>query len=134
MYHAAKKTALTDPLKFSLYMGLFETSLSYGRRIQSFVDRLHDSFELVKETFLERVGGLTLADYSFVQSLSLQNDSQPLGDYLVWLFSTYLGQLLLTDVLHKVSAELDAMLSEGNVPKPCPTVSWVQRPVFPSIV
>ena len=120
MYHAAKKTALTDPLKFSLYMGLFETSLSYGRRIQSFVDRLHDSFELVKETFLERVGGLTLADYSFVQSLSLQNDSQPLGDYLVWLFSTYLGQLLLTDVLHKVSAELDAMLSEGNVPNLAP--------------
>ena len=115
MYHTAKKTALTDPLKFSLYMALFEASLSDGRRIQSFVDRLHDSFEIVKEQFLEQVGGLTLADYSFVQSLSLQNDSQPLGDYLVWLFSTYLGQLLLTDALHEVSADLDATQSEGNL-------------------
>ena len=116
MYHTVNKTVLTDPLKFSLYMRLFETSLSSGRKIQSFMDRLHDSFDLMTETFLENIGGLTLADYSFVQSLSLQNDSQPLGDYLVWLFSTYMGQLLLTDALHEVSADLDAMQSEGNVP------------------
>ena len=116
MYHTANKTALTDPLTFSLYMALFEASLSNGRRIQSFVDGLHDSFELAKEAFLERVGGLTLADYSFVQSLSLQKDSQPLGDYLAWLFSTFLGQLLLTDALQEVSADVDAMQSEGNVP------------------
>ena len=120
MYHTAKKTALADPLKFSLYMALFEASLSNGRRIQSFVDGIHNSFEQVKETFLERVGGLTLADYSFVQSLSLQNDSQPLGDYLAWLFSTYLGQLLLTGALHDVSADLDAMQSAGNVPNLTP--------------
>ena len=116
MFYAVNKATLIDPVNFPMYMHLFESSLPAGRKIQSFMDRLTKSFESLSATFLDRISDLTLADYAFVQSMSLRDDSQPLGDYLLWLFSTYLGQLLLTDPLQGVRADLDATEWYGAVP------------------
>ena len=120
MFYAVNKAILTDPVNFPMYMHLFESSLPAGRKIQSFMDRLTNSFERLSATFLDHISDLTLADYAFVQSMSLRDDSQPLGDYLLWLFSTYLGQLLLTDPLQGVRADLDATLWDGTVPSLAP--------------
>ena len=120
MFYALNKNILIDPLRFPLYMHLFESSLPIGRKMQSFMDRLHDSFESLSQTFLQDISDLTLADYAFVQSMSLRDDSQPLGDYLVWLFSTHLGQLLLTEPLQEMRADLDAMLWHGTLPSLTP--------------
>ena len=116
MFYAVNKEMLTDPIHFSTYMHLFEASLFAGRKIQSFMDSLHRNFERLSTTFLDHLSDLTLADYAFVQSLSLRDDSQPLGDYLLWLFSTYLGQLLLTEPLKDVRADLGAAAWHGTVP------------------
>ena len=97
-------------------MHLFESSLPTGRKIQLFMDSLNSNFAELSMTFLNDISELTLADYAFVESLSLRDDSQPLGDYLLWLFSTYLGQLLLTNPLKNVRSDLDATAWSGIVP------------------
>ena len=116
MFYAVNKTILTNPVHFPTYMHLFESSLTTGRKLQSLMDSLHSNFAKLSTTFLDHISELTLADYAFVQSLSLRDDSQPLGDYLLWLFSTYLGQLLLTEPLKDVRADLDATAWYGTVP------------------
>ena len=92
MFYAVNKRILTNPVHFPTYMHLFESSLTTGRKLQSLMDSLHSNFAKLSTKFLDHISELTLADYAFVQSLSLRDDSQPLGDYLLWLFSTYLGQ------------------------------------------
>ena len=116
MFYAVNKDILTDAVNFPTYMHLFESSLTPGRKIQSLMDRLHGNFEALSTTFLDHISELTLADYTFVQSMSLRDDSQPLGDYLLWLFSTYVGQLLLTEPLKDIRADLDATAWYGTVP------------------
>ncbi len=116
MFYAVNKRILTNPVHFPTYMHLFESSLTTGRKLQSLMDSLHSNFAKLSTKFLDHISELTLADYAFVQSLSLRDDSQPLGDYLLWLFSTYLGQLLLTEPLKDVRADLDATAWYGTVP------------------
>ena len=116
MFYAVNKRILTNPVHFPTYMHLFESSLTTGRKLQSLMDSLHGNFAKLSTKFLDHISELTLADYAFVQSLSLRDDSQPLGDYLLWLFSTYLGQLLLTEPLKDVRADLDATAWYGTVP------------------
>ena len=116
MFYAVDKRILTNPVHFPTYMHLFESSLTTGRKLQSLMDSLHSNFAKLSTKFLDHISELTLADYAFVQSLSLRDDSQPLGDYLLWLFSTYLGQLLLTEPLKDVRADLDATAWYGTVP------------------
>ena len=116
MFYAVNKGILTNPVHFPTYMHLFESSLTTGRKLQSLMDSLHSNFAKLSTEFLDHISELTLADYAFVQSLSLRDDSQPLGDYLLWLFSTYLGQLLLTEPLKNVRADLDATAWYGTVP------------------
>ena len=116
MFYAVNKGILTNPVHFPTYMHLFESSLTTGRKLQSLMDSLHSNFAKLSTKFLDHISELTLADYAFVQSLSLRDDSQPLGDYLLWLFSTYLGQLLLTEPLKDVRADLDATAWYGTVP------------------
>ena len=116
MFYAVNKGILTNPVHFPTYMHLFESSLTTGRKLQSLMDSLHSNFAKLSTKFLDHISELTLADYAFVQSLSLRDDSQPLGDYLLWLFSTYLGQLLLTEPLKDVRADLDATTWYGTVP------------------
>lgn len=74
------------------------------------------------EDFIERISALTLSDYAYIQSLSLQADGQPLGDYLMWLFSAYFGHLLFGRALRRQRDDLDALtfktLPSQTVPSP----------------
>jgi hypothetical protein len=57
----------------------------------------------VFEEFIGGVKALSLDDYAYIQHLSLQKDGQPLGDYLLWLYNSYLGHLLFES--HKAIQE-----------------------------
>lgn len=109
MFYAVPKGELTDRFKFRMHMRIFAMSLTAGRDLQAFVDALHKKFDGVKDDFLKRISDLTLNDYAYVQSLSLQDDGQPLGDYLVWLFSAYFGQMLFAEALREQLAALDTV-------------------------
>ncbi len=109
MFHAVPKSALGDSFSIRIHLHLFAMSLPEGRRIQSFMDALRRKFSTVRNKFLDEVSDLSLSDYSYIQSLTLKNDGQPLGDYLQQLFSSYLGQLLFAESLGDEWADLDVV-------------------------
>ncbi|MDE0078184.1 MAG: hypothetical protein OXO50_11740 [Caldilineaceae bacterium] len=120
MFHAVPKSALGEPFSLRMHMQLFAKSLPEGRRIQTFLDALRGKFQIVRDQFLDDISDLSLNDYSYIQSLTLKNDDQPLGDYLQQLFSSYLGQLLFAEALGDEWAELDVMTFGEALPSLAP--------------
>lgn len=109
MFHAVPKHELTDVFSLQMHLQTMAMSLPAGHRVQEFVDALREKVKTVGEEFAERISALTLSDYAYIQSLSLQADGQPLGDYLMWLFGAYFGQLLFGRELRLQREELDGM-------------------------
>lgn len=118
MFYAVPKSELVDPFKLEMHMHLFATSLPAARRVQGFIDALDTALTNVKDEFIAGISELTMSDYAYIQTLSLQADGQPLGDYLLWLFNTYLGQLLFAGGLEKNRADLDTMAFASALPSP----------------
>ena len=116
MFYAVPKSKLIDDFNLRLYLRLFVMSVPAGRRLQTFMDTLRHEFESARKRFLEAISDLTLTDYAYIQRLCLQNEGQPLGDYLIWLFSTYMGQLLFAEALKDVRSDLDSMTFEQALP------------------
>jgi len=109
MFHAVSKDTFRDSFSLRMHLYLFARSLPEGRRIQTLLDALRGKFQIVRDQFLDEISDLSLNDYSYIQSLTLQNDGQPLGDYLQQLFSSHLGQLLFAEALGDEWADLDSM-------------------------
>ena len=116
MFYAVPKGELTDLFNLRMHMHLFAMSLPAGRRLQTFVNALRVKFKDTETKFLEGISDLSLNDYAYIQSLSLQEDGQPLGDYLLWLFSAYFGQLLFAEALRDERADLDTMTFSDALP------------------
>ena len=65
--------------------------------LQSFVDDITTASKDAAEAVSSLVEGLTLGDFALIQSLSLNADGQPLGEYILWLMSSYFKQYLQQD-------------------------------------
>lgn len=63
-------------------------------RIQHFVEALEQSITDAGNTFLKALKSLSIEDYGYIHSLCLLEEAQPLGDYMLSLFSSYIGRLL----------------------------------------
>lgn len=74
-----------------------------SKNIQCFIDSIDKRLGPATNEFLECVKGLGVEDYAYIQKMSLQEDGQPLGDYVLNLFTSYLTSLLLScdEVLEK---------------------------------
>ncbi len=60
------------------------------------------------EKFKGDIRKLGLEDYAYLQRLGLQDTGDPLGDYMLWLYSSYFGHLLLQNPqLREQQAEID---------------------------
>lgn len=94
MYDFRPKDALIRPEGLFLWLAGVVTSIPNGQKLQKFVDVLGRTLSESHKDFMRIVRGLSLEDYAYIQLLSLQRDGQPLGDYLVWLLSTVLGDLV----------------------------------------
>jgi len=79
-----------------LYIDLTTWSIDMPARhsIQRFVEALEKSLNQASNEFIERVKELSFEDYANIQSLSLQPDGQPLGEYMLWLYKSYLLHLI----------------------------------------
>ena len=118
MFHAVPKRVLTDPFSFRMHMHLFAESLQPGRQLQEFYGALKEQIRKKGEMFLRRVSDLTLSDYAYIHSLSLKNDGQPLGEYIFWLYNTYLGHLIFAEELREVRDDLDRMTFSETLSSP----------------
>ena len=94
MFYFVSKDELGVYEKLSLNMATWAQTIPLSVEIQSFIKTLESSIKSVSENFIKEIKSLRLEDYSYIQNLSLQQDGQPLGDYMLWLFNSYFGHLL----------------------------------------
>jgi hypothetical protein len=97
MFFFIAKDDLKEKDKLLLKLGALAKSLKYGHKIQRFLDALDTSVIRVAREFMADIKKLSLEDYAYIQTLSLQSDGQPLGDYMLWLYGAYFGHLLFGD-------------------------------------
>jgi hypothetical protein len=116
IFYAFHKKDLSDLLSLQLHLQVLALSIQFAHQLQNFIEQLRMKVQMVGSDFAERVGALTLSDYAHIQRLSLQEDGQPFGDYLLWLLSGYFGHLLFGQALKTERAGLDAVTFADLVP------------------
>jgi hypothetical protein len=108
MFYFIPKQNLKPDVTFLLRLSVLVRSLNDGRQIQEFVEAFERELSATSTKFTEKVRGLSLEDYAYIQKLTLHGEGMPLGDYLLWLFGTYFAHLLFRTV-HKQRRQLDAL-------------------------
>ena len=78
-------------------LATWAAGMATGHKIQNFVGALGETIPGKTENFIKKVRSLTIEDYAYVQALRLQDDGQPLGNYMLWLFSSLLTNFVLED-------------------------------------
>ena len=63
-------------------------SLPVAHAIEALISAVDRSIKSSRELFIASMRSLSLEDYIYIQRLSLREDGQPFGDYLLWLFSS----------------------------------------------
>jgi hypothetical protein len=116
IFYAFHKKDLSDLLSLQLHLQVLALSIQFAHKLQNFVEQLRMKVQTVGSDFAEKVAGLTLSDYAHIQRLSLQEDGQPFGDYLLWLLSGYFGHLLFGQALKTERVGLDAVTFADLVP------------------
>lgn len=96
MFYFVHKNDLVDRKKFFFKLSQWMSAVPDVVTLQRFVDALDESLPGVCNQLIRDIKELSLGDYAFIQKLSLQQDGHPLGDYLMWLFTSYLSHLLST--------------------------------------
>lgn len=94
IFYVVHKDDLASEEKVFLNVGVWSKALPLGADLQSFVNTLQTSIKSASIKFMNGIKELSLEDYRYIQRLSLLEDGQPLGDYLIGLYSAYLGHLL----------------------------------------
>ena len=95
LFDFVTKEDLMDQTMLAIKLATWAAGMPDRHNIQSFVETLESSLGEKAQEFLEEVKSLTFDDYAFIQSLSLEKEGQPLGDYMISLF----GSLLVNSVL-----------------------------------
>lgn len=93
LFYCVTKDDLEDPDKVGINLGTWIERLEQGTKIQQFVDSVEKSLQSALTEFVSSVKNLSLEDYAHVQDFSLAPNGQPLGEYMLWLFNSYLGRL-----------------------------------------
>ena len=97
MFYFIKKDDFGDANVFFMRLCSFAQSVPAGHQIQTLVNALSDCIHDVADKFLDDIRRLHLNDYAHLQMMSLQEDGHPLGDYMLWLCGSYIGQMLFSD-------------------------------------
>jgi hypothetical protein len=85
--------------------------------IQRFVDTLVEAADETAKAFKEKIRTLDVQDYTFIQRLSLNEDGQPLGDYILWLFESTVGYLFRDhEPVRKQQCNLDKLRFHSYLP------------------
>lgn len=98
MFYFIPKQELKRDVTLMLRLAVLIRSLADGGKIQDFVETFEKDLRTATQKFSEKVRGLSIEDYAYMQKLTLQGEGMPLGDYLLWLFGTYFAHLLFRSV------------------------------------
>ncbi len=100
-----------------LHFATWAFALPTRHEIQQFVETLEDALTKVSEEFKKYVRSLGFEDYANIQAFCLQEEGQPLGEYMLWLYKSLLGHLLHSQPpVKELQAKLDAMEFSAFMP------------------
>ncbi len=140
MFYFVQKADLFDQEKRHYRLAAFAKSLATGRVLQRFVTGLETSIESIRTKVFADVRSLSIADYAFLQKLRLNEDGQPLGEYLLWLTNAHLTkELLCSPAVKAAEAEVNKLTFDDLPPtQSSPSISLatlyssaVMRPMQP---
>ena len=93
-----------------LVLGTIAGTLPNASALQAFRNAVAEASNSAAEEVATLVRNLTLEDHAFIQLLSLNSDGHPLGDYVLWLLSSYFArQLAENDVVRRTQEQVDRM-------------------------
>lgn len=87
MFHHIPKQHLKDKHTLQRKMLAVAKSLPVAHAIEGLIASVERSILSVREQFGASLRDLSLEDYVYIQQLSVKEDGQPFGEYLLWLFS-----------------------------------------------
>ena len=116
MFYFVVKEHLADRTKLLLHLGAFVIALPTGHTIQRLVEAFGTAIQETSDKFLKAIQTLSLADYAYIQKLSLQEDGHPLGDYMLWLYGAYFGHLLFESSRVRTEREALDKLNFNDLP------------------
>ena len=125
------KADLLNQEKLYISLETWAVDMPARHNIQRFVEALEKSVDDASKMFIDKIRDLSFEDYANIQWLSLQQDGQPLGDYMLWLYKSYLAYLVHNN--DKVLAEkknLDKLSFEKFFPsqnEPSPQLAEIYR-------
>lgn len=96
------------------------------RVVRQFVDALGDRLQSLQTEFRKGIRALSLADYAYIERFALHADGQPLGDYMLWLFSSFAQHLLESDQSVRDAAQA---LDGHEISNLIPTQRSASRPL-----
>ncbi len=87
MFHHIPKSDLKNREMLERKLLAIALSMPIAPAIVLLIEALERSLASAKKTFGQRMRDLSLEDYAYIDRLSLKEDGQPFGDYMLWLFS-----------------------------------------------
>lgn len=108
MFHFFPKPVFQNQGLFLFKLSHIADTFDEASRVQSFVRQIEEKSLSIADQLRRTIRSLTLQDYGYIERLSLQGEGQPLGDYLVWLFGSYFGQMA-ANATAGVKNELDRL-------------------------
>lgn len=125
MFYGFHKSKLGDGNLY-LVLSIIARTLPNAQGLQLFRDAIADATMEVANQVSELVESLTLEDYALIQLLSLNSDGQPLGDYVLWLLSTYFAQQMAQNRgVRDTQARVDRMVFDT-----IPITNWGPSDAF----
>ena len=140
MFYFVEKDDLFSVEKLNYRLAAFAKSLSTGQTMQRFIHQVEAGLAEAKRKVFRDIRSLSIADYAFLQSVRLNDDGQPMGEYLMWMFNAHLVRELGTsETVRAVEALVDDLKFDHLPPtqaKPSASLgalysSAVMRPMDP---
>lgn len=84
------KSELDRPWKIQANLHMLDQARPYSQPVARYIRAIKDGMEEASNKLGKLLDDLDLSDFAHLQSLALQEDGHPLGEYLSWLFSSHL--------------------------------------------
>ncbi|SDF13149.1 hypothetical protein SAMN05216464_11365 [Mucilaginibacter pineti] len=113
VFRFTPKTDLKDKSKITLLARAYAEEFFCNHMLQDYIQSLIAAAAKAQEDFATGVRMLMVEDYAFIQDSILQDQQQPLGDYLAWLYGSYWTHLLVTNQpLKEKQEKIDQIISK----------------------
>jgi hypothetical protein len=95
VFYFFPKSDFADPDLLYLKIEALKKRRTFGIGAQRFAEALGLAVSDASKALVERIYDLRIEDYVLVHALSLREEGEPLGDYMLWLFGAFVGRELL---------------------------------------